>query len=154
MTTQNPSRADRAPAPLASPLAAAVSPTVALVAGWLVPGAGHLLVGQMQKAAIFFVVLIGMFVIGLGLGGRLFPFPGLLADPLVFLAAAAEWATGVPRLLAAFAGSGKGTVTQVTYEAGNTFLITAGLLNLLVAFNASDVAQRQSRRSVSEGGRA
>jgi len=44
-------------------------------------------------------------------------------------------------------------VTQVTYEAGNTFLITAGLLNLLVAFNASDVAQRQSRR-VSEGGRA
>ena len=143
MTTSKPSRADRAPAPVPAPIASAVSPTIALVAGWLVPGAGHFLVGQVQKAAIFFVVLIGMFVIGLGLGGRLFSFPGPLADPLVFLAAAAEWASGVPRLLAAFAGSGKGAVAQVTYEAGNTFLITAGLLNVLVAFNASDVARRR-----------
>jgi hypothetical protein len=131
-----------------------ISPTTALIAGWLVPGAGHLLVGQVQKAVIFLVILLGMFVIGLGLGGRLFAFPSLLSDPLVFLAAAAEWALGAPRLLSAIAGGGKGAVTQVTYEAGNTFLITAGLLNVLVAFNASDVARRQAIRGVTEGGRA
>jgi hypothetical protein len=150
MTTSKPSRADRAPAPAPAPMSPAVSPSLALAAGWLVPGAGHFLVGQVQKGAIFLAVLLAMFVIGLGLGGRLFPFPSPLADPLVFLAAAAEWALGAPRLLAAIAGAGKGTVTQVTYEAGNTFLITAGLLNVLVAFNASDVARRLSR----EGGRA
>ena len=121
-----------------------VSPNVALVAGWLVPGAGHFLVGQVRKAAIFFIVLLAMFVIGLGLGGRLFSFPSPMNDFLVFLAAAAEWAAGLPRLIAAVAGSGKGTVTQVTYEAGNTFLITAGLLNFLVALNASDASRRKA----------
>jgi hypothetical protein len=151
MTTSRPSRTDRAPAPVPAPAPASVSPSVAFVAGWLVPGAGHYLVGQTQKAVVFFVVLLGMFVIGLGLGGRLFPFPSLLADPLVFLAAAAEWVVGLPRLIGALAGAGKGAITQVTYEAGNTFLITAGLLNVLVAFNASDLARGSSRRSPGEG---
>lgn len=153
MTSSKPSRAERAPAPAPAAAISPVNPTVALVAGWLVPGAGHFLVGQVQKAAIFFVVLVAMFIFGLNLGGRLFPFPSPLGDPLVFLAAGAEWATGVPRLLAAFAGGGKGAVTQVTYEAGTTFLVTSGLLNILVALNASDVARGLSRRSLGEGGR-
>jgi hypothetical protein len=113
------------------------------VAAWLVPGAGHALVGQTQKAVVFFVVLVAMFLVGLGFGGRLFPFQ--LGDPLVFLAALAEWALGLPRLLAAAMAAGRGEVTTITYEYGNTFLIAAGLLNVLVAFNASDVAR--ARRS-------
>lgn len=153
MTSSKPSRAERAPAPVPVPVIPQVNPTVALVAGWLVPGAGHFLVGQVRKAAIFFVVLVAMFVFGLNLGGRLFAFPSLIGDPLVFLAAGAEWAAGLPRLLAAFAGAGKGAVTQVTYEAGTTFLVTSGLLNILVALNASDVAKGLPRRSRGEGGR-
>ena len=35
---------------------------------------------------------------------------------------------------------GNGTVTAVTYEYGNTFLMTAGLLNALVILDAFDIA--------------
>jgi hypothetical protein len=37
-------------------------------------------------------------------------------------------------------GAGAGTVTAVTYEYGNAFLIVAGLLNFLVILDAFDVA--------------
>jgi hypothetical protein len=37
-------------------------------------------------------------------------------------------------------GLGKGVVTAATYEYGNTFVIVAGLLNMLVALDAYDIA--------------
>jgi hypothetical protein len=116
-------------------------PTAAttLLLAWIVPGGGHAAAGQFQKAAVFFVVLTAMCVIGLLFGGELFAYT--TAEPLVFLAAAAEWAAGGPRLLSALAGAGRGDVVAVTYEYGNTFLIVAGLLNTLVALDALDVAR-------------
>jgi hypothetical protein len=115
------------------------SPLNTAIVAWLVPGAGHFLGGQTRKAAIFFVVLSGMFVLGLMFSGELFAFE--LSDPLVFLAALAQWALGGPRLLAAIAGGGHGVVTTVTYEYGNTFFIVAGLLNSLIVLDAIDVVR-------------
>ena len=111
---------------------------------WLVPGAGHLLAGQIRKGLVFFVVLGAMVLIGLAFGGRLFPFQA--AEPLVFLAAAAEWAVGLPRLLAGMSGAGRGDVVAATYEYGNTFLIVSGLLNTLVALDAVDLARGRKPR--------
>jgi hypothetical protein len=111
---------------------------VTAVAALCVPGAGHLMQRQARKAAVFAVVLIAMFVIGLSFGGRLFPFQ--VSDPLVFLAAAAEWAIVGPRAVATLAGAGTGDVVAITYEYGNTFLIASGLLNLLVTLDAMDLA--------------
>jgi Family of unknown function (DUF6677) len=105
---------------------------------WLVPGAAHLWLGQPRKAVVFFVVLSGMFAIGLAFGGRLFPFQ--VSDPLMFLAAAAEWGLGLPRLVSGMAGVGPGEVTAMTYEYGNTFLMVSGLLNMLVVLNAFDLS--------------
>ena len=59
------------------------------------PGAAHALAGQFSKALIFFVTLTFMFVVGIVAGGRLFPF--IPSDPLLFLAAGAEWVLGLPR---------------------------------------------------------
>lgn len=113
------------------------------VVAWLVPGAGHALLGQFSKAAIFFGVLTGMFAFGCGLEGRLFP---LASDEwLVVLAGAAQWGAGLPRIVAGLAGAGEGTVTAVTYEYGNTFLMASGLLNMLVVLNALDVARVRRR---------
>lgn len=129
-----------------SPSVAAERPNpyaIALLA-WLVPGAAHLWLGQASKAAVFFVVLSGMFAVGLTFGGRLFEFQA--ADPLVLLAALAEWGAGLPRLIAAAAGAGQGDVVAATYEYGNTFLMSAGLLNTLVALNAFDVASGRVER--------
>ena len=104
-----------------------------------IPGAGHLMVGQNRKAIIFFVVLVGMFLIGLQFKGELFPFQW--ADPLVFLASLAQWAMVLFRFGAEMVGAGRGDVVAVTYEYGNTFLIVAGLLNVLLALDAVDIAR-------------
>jgi hypothetical protein len=104
--------------------------------GWLVPGAAHVAIGDTRRGAIFCVVLLFMFVVGLGFGGRLFPFQ--ISEPLMFLAAVSEWALGVPRLVAAATGLGRGDVVASTYEYGNTFLIAGGLLNMLVILHALD----------------
>jgi len=114
------------------------------LAGWLVPGAAHVLVGELRRAIIFFVTLVAMFVIGIGSGGRLFPFQ--MNDLLVFLEAVAEWFLGLPRLVAGVGGYGQGDIVASTYEYGNTFLIVAGLLNALVVLDAIDVAAGRKRR--------
>jgi hypothetical protein len=108
------------------------------LAAWAIPGAGHFWVGRRQKAVLFFLALSVMFVLGLQLQGRIFPFD--LSEPLVALAAIADLGMGVPWALAKMAGQGGGTVTAVTYEYGNTFLIVSGLLNFLVILDAFDIA--------------
>ena len=107
------------------------------LAAWAVPGAAHLWLGRVQKAAVFFVALTTMFVGGLLLQGRLFPFE--LGEPLVALAAIANAGLGLPWIVGRMLGLGAGTVTAATYEYGNTFLIVAGLLNFLVMLDAYDV---------------
>ena len=107
--------------------------------GWLIPGAGHLVQGRRQKGLIFLVTLPLMFVLGLWLQGRLFPLE--ISDPLVFLGAIANRGIGALYLIARFMEAGSGTVTAASYEYGNTFLMTAGLLNFLVILDAFDIAQ-------------
>lgn len=109
-----------------------------IVLAWLVPGAGHLWQGRRQKGVIFLLALPLMFVTGLLLGGRLFPLQ--LSEPLVFLGAIADRGIGLPFLIARFMEAGAGLVTAVSYEYGNTFLMTAGLLNFLVILDAYDIA--------------
>jgi hypothetical protein len=108
------------------------------LAAWALPGAGHIWLGRRQKGLIFLLALPAMFVIGLLLHGRVFPFE--LSEPLVALAAAADLGSGLPWLLARAAGAGSGIVTAVTYEYGNCFLIVSGLLNALVVLDAFDIA--------------
>jgi hypothetical protein len=114
-----------------------VPPAAVCVVSWLVPGAGHLMQGRRQKGLIFLIALPAMFAIGLFLEGRLFPF--IFSDPLVGLAAVANFGMGVPYFLAKALDLGKGVVTASSYEYGNTFLIVSGLLNMLVAIDAYDV---------------
>ena len=60
-------------------------PAAVCVVSWLVPGAGHLMLGRRQKGVIFLVALPAMFAIGLLLKGALPAFD--FSDPLVGLAA-------------------------------------------------------------------
>jgi hypothetical protein len=112
-------------------------PVLCLVS-WLVPGAGHFWLGRTQKGAVFVILLPLMFVLGLTLSGRIFPFE--FSQPLVALAAFADLGIGLPYFLAWALGYGAGTVVDATYEYGNTYLIVAGLLNMLVMIDAYDVA--------------
>ena len=105
---------------------------------WAIPGAGHLWLGRRQKGLTFLITLLSMFGFGLWLEGRLFPF--VPSDPLVCLMAVADFGVGLPNLIARAVGAGGGRVVAMSYEYGNTFMIVAGLLNVLVIFDAYDVA--------------
>ena len=104
---------------------------------WAIPGSSHLWLGR-RKGLVFLVALPLMFAFGLILQGRLFPFQP--SQPLVALAAAADVGIGLTYFIARTAGYGAGNVIAVSYEYGNTFLIVAGLLNLLVVIDAYDIA--------------
>ena len=112
-------------------------PAAVCVVSWLVPGAGHLMLGRRQKGLVFLIALPVMFAIGLALDGRLFPF--VFSEPLVGLAAIANLGMGMTYFIAKGLALGKGVVTAASYEYGNTFLIVSGLLNMLVAIDAYDV---------------
>jgi hypothetical protein len=108
------------------------------VSAWLVPGLGHLMLGRPRRALTFFVIVTGLFVLGLALHGELFPLE--TGEPLTFLAGLAEIGTGLPFFAAKLLGVGAGEVTAVTYEYGYTFCIVAGLLNMLIMLDAYDIA--------------
>ena len=128
----------RAARPAAAAPHAARPLALVYLLGWLIPGGGHLWLGRTAKGLAFLAMLPLMFVIGLALEGRLFPFtPG---EPLVALAAIANVGAGLPYFIAHALGFGAGRALAATYEYGNAFLITAGLLNALVIIDAHDIA--------------
>jgi len=108
------------------------------LAAWVIPGAGHFWMGRRQKGFVFLLALPAMFLVGLLLHGRVFPFE--LSEPLVALASIANVCAGAPWMIARLLDAGGGTVTAATYEYGNCFLIVSGLLNFLVILDAYDVA--------------
>ena len=114
------------------------SPALICAIGWAVPGAGHLWLGRRRTGIIVLIALPLMFAIGLLLEGSLFPID--VAQPWVTLAAVADLGIGAPYVVARALGLGAGRVVAETYEYGNTFLVVAGLLNVLVVLDAYDVA--------------
>ncbi len=108
------------------------------VIAWVVPGAGHLWLGRLAKGLSFLVALPLMFAIGLWLEGRIFTFD--FGEPLGTLAALGDLGIGAPYFLMRALGLGEGSVVTETYEYGNSFLVVAGLLNLLVVIDAYDIA--------------
>jgi len=113
--------------------------SVLLASAWLVPGLGHLLLRRRLRAVVFFAVILVSFVVGILLDGELIlPQPG---DPLSYLAAVATVGNGALFLLARALDVGQGVATAVSYEYGNTFLLTAGMMNLLLVLDVHDIAR-------------
>lgn len=107
----------------------------------LAPGLGHWALGRRMRGAAFFGIVLSMFLFGLGLGGALFSFHS--ENWLFRLAAAGQAGTGLPYLLARVFGAGAMTpelTTSIMFGYGNTFLVTAGLMNMLLAMDAFDIA--------------
>lgn len=127
------------PARVSAPL----HPMVLCLVAWAVPGAGHAVLGKVDKAVAFFVPILVLFVTGLWLEGRIFPVEP--SQPLVALAALANLGVGVPYLVAWIGGFGAGNVVAAAYEYANTYLIVAGLLNALVVLDAYDIAVGRKR---------
>ncbi len=106
-----------------------VDPVVAMVAGWAIPGAGHLLIGQVKKGLFFFVVLILTFVAGLFLAD--FRTVRASDNPFYFVG---QVGSGLNLLLTYLCTNlhPRGWMPQVYFEPGLLYMSVSGLLNILV----------------------
>jgi hypothetical protein len=107
---------------------------------WLVPGAGHLLQHRLVRGLTCLFVLPLMFALGLLFDGELFALFPLTKSPLTTAAALAERCIGLPWIVTAMTGLGRGDLVSPTYEYGWVLMVVAGLLNCLVVLDAYDVA--------------
>ena len=63
-----------------------MAPLLVLLAGWLVPGAGHFLLRKWIRGALLFASILAMFSIGIALHGKIYsPNTGDLLDVLNFV---------------------------------------------------------------------
>jgi hypothetical protein len=105
---------------------------------WLVPGGGHLFLKKWGRGILFFVLVLGMFVLGISLKGKLY---SLNEGPfLSFLAALGDISVGAPYFIARGFELTASDITSFAFNYGTTFLIVAGLLNILLILDAYDIA--------------
>ncbi|HEX5758844.1 MAG TPA: DUF6677 family protein [Thermoanaerobaculia bacterium] len=127
---------EAAAAPEARPVPVA-NPWIAALCAWLVPGAGHWYLGRRRRALAFLLLVAVALALGLALHGNLYrPLPG---QPLTYLGTLGSMGLGLGYLLLRYAGY-TGEVIAPGYEYGTAFILTAGLMNLLLVLDAWDIA--------------
>jgi len=121
------------------PRADAAKTAVACVAGALIPGLGHALLRKWDRAAVFFVCIAAMIIIGVQLDGCLFDpdFQNMFA----ILKFAADAGAGLLYWIPWALGAGAGDNTSYTYDFANVFIYVAGLLNMLTIIDVFDIAR-------------
>jgi hypothetical protein len=113
-------------------------PAMVLVAGWLVPGLGHLILGKWVRALLLFLSILAMFVIGLALQGKIYsPATGDILDILGF---AGQLGLGLFCGLAHMFGWGASSAVNTLADYGTKFIVVGGLLNFIAAVDAHSLA--------------
>lgn len=116
---------------------------IVLIAGWLVPGLGHLLQGLWVRALLLFVSIISMFALGLAMHGKIYaPNTGDLLDMLGFIG---DLGNGLLFFLSSLFGWGQNIVQVVTADYGTKFIVVAGLLNFIAAVDAHSLKLGRKR---------
>lgn len=113
-------------------------PTMVLIAGWLIPGLGHLLLGKWIRALLLFVSILGMFLIGLAAQGKVYQ-PGT-GDILDILGFAGQLGLGLLCGLMHWLGWGASSAVNTLADYGTKFLVCGGLLNYISAVDAHSLA--------------
>ena len=113
-----------------------------LIAGWLVPGAGHFLMRKWGRGALLAVSIVGMFVLGIAMQGKLY---SSAHDVLDLLGLAGDLGNGLLFVLSRMMGLGADQVQVTTADYGTRFIVVAGLLNVIAAVDAHNL--RTGRKS-------
>lgn len=130
----------------------------AVVAGWVVPGLGHVLLGRLRRGILFAVIVLGSFALGMAHDGRL-----ALRDDrqsiLTSLQLIANLGVGPADVLARMHVYGEPAYDLPDDPSsarvrifrdrtrsplsiyGTAYLWTAGLMNLLLLFDVWDIAR-------------
>lgn len=104
----------------------------------LVPGLGHVFAGRRARGSAYFFLVGAAFATGVALGGSVGSLPARGVGAV--LTTVATHAVVVPGLLVHAVGLGTGDPRSSSFEVAMTYLIAAGVMNVLLAFDAWDVA--------------
>ncbi len=107
-----------------------------LIAGWLVPGAGHFLVRKWGRGALVSASILGMFALGIAMQGKLY---SNVHDVLDLLGLAGDLGSGLLFFLSRIFGLGADQVQVTTADYGTRFIVVAGLLNVISAVDAHNL---------------
>jgi len=107
-----------------------------LIAGWLVPGAGHFLLRKWGRGALLAASILGMFVLGLVMQGKVY---SNAHDILDILGLAGDLGNGLLYIGSRMLGLGADQVQVTTADYGTRFIVVAGLLNVIAAVDAHNL---------------
>ena len=136
------------------------SPWVPCLLAWIFPGLGHFALGKRQRAIVFCLIVLATLSLGLASDGTaavidrqrplsyLATFDNLALGPLDMVGRFLTFGRLVYRLPAAerdpvrleMIERLRERIRSVTYEYGSTFLLTAGLMNILLILDVFDIS--------------
>lgn len=107
-----------------------------LIAGWLVPGAGHFLMRKWGRGAVLALAIVTMFVLGVAMQGKIY---AGAHDILGVLGLAGDLGSGMLYVVTRMLGLGADSVQVTTADYGTRFIVVAGLLNVIAAVDAHNL---------------
>ena len=111
---------------------------LAPLAGWLLPGLGHLIQRRWIRGLLLMLAVFIMFFAGLGMQGKVYPFnTGDLLDILGFVG---DIGAGLLYFIARAMDLGAGNIQRAVADYGTKFIVVAGLLNIVSAADAYHIA--------------
>ncbi len=117
----------------------ATRPIMAALLAWAVPGLGHLYLGRRWRAIAFCVIVLISLATGLALDGNLYRV--VPEQPLSLFGTLGSMGMGAPYFLARWVFGYEGDIEGFGYEYGSAFILTAGLMNLLLILDALDISR-------------
>ncbi|MDP3981107.1 MAG: hypothetical protein Q8Q33_06835 [Chlamydiota bacterium] len=112
-----------------------------ILLAYILPGFGHIYLGEKKRGCIFFVAVILLFSLGWSVGG------GVLWDEmniLTVLAYIVIFFNGLP-FMAMIVDQFFSDSLIYYHEVGTTLMLIAGALNILVILNACDIYFEKAR---------
>lgn len=107
-----------------------------LIAGWLVPGAGHFLLRKWGRGALLALAILVMFSLGIAMQGEVYT---SASDILRMLGLVGDLGNGLLYIASRMLGLGAGAVQVTTADYGTRFIVVAGLLNVIAAVDAHNM---------------
>jgi len=112
----------------------------AAAAAWIVPGLGHAILKRWASAAVYFLSVSVLAILGMAMRGNVFPFSS--ADPFDRLGFFADLGTGAFYFLSKTFEAAGPDVSHAAGVYGTMLIATAGVLNMLFILEAFDIGRK------------
>ena len=111
---------------------------LAPIIGWIIPGGGHFFLRKWYRGALLLVSVVAFYAVGILANGKVYQ--GNTGDLLDILGFVGDAGAGALYILARMMDWGTGAIATASANYGTIFIIVAGLLNIVSAVDAHEIA--------------